>query len=92
MSEPDELDLMIERVRTKRAIGVPLYLTCAEVFYEFADQMSDATFVALEATGRLAVEQEGPLVEPLTHQPFPESFVGFVALVAERFMAEAAAN
>jgi hypothetical protein len=84
----DELDLMIGRVKAKLKPGVPLYLTAAEVFYEFADEMSDETSLALEEVGRVAIKREGQAVDPITGHPLPEVFAGFLALVAEQMMDE----
>jgi hypothetical protein len=85
MSTGDELDLMIQRVNAKRNPATPLYVTCAEVFYEFADEMSAGTFAALEETGRTAIEQEGQPAAP-DGQPLPPVLAGFMAVVAESFM------
>ena len=81
----DELDLMIDRVRDQGAPSVPLHITCAEVFYEFADEMSDETFAGLEAAGQAAIEQEGQPVTP-EGKPLPEALAGFCALVGEQFI------
>jgi hypothetical protein len=78
----DELDLMIDRVRARRTPSTPLSVTCTEVFYEFADEMSDETFLALEETGR-AVGQPA-----LDGKAVPEALAGFLALAAEALLAE----
>jgi hypothetical protein len=94
----DELDLMIERVKTKRSPKVPLFVTCAEVFYEFADEMSDETFLALEETYEKVRQVEGAPVFPPGYESIERliranpghaaAYNGFTALVAERLMAK----
>lgn len=84
----DELDLMIGRVKAKLEPGVPLFVTIAEVFQEFADEVSNETFLALEDVGRIAIQQEGQVVDPVTGSPLPEVLAGFVALASERLMEE----
>ena len=55
----DELDLMIDEVRSRRTDDVPLYITVTEVLYEFMDELDDSTLVGLEAAGYKAVASEG---------------------------------
>jgi hypothetical protein len=83
----DELDLMIARVKARRSAKTPLYITVAEVYYEFADEMSDETFLALEEVGRASIANEGQPVDPSTGKPLPDAVAGFAALVAEALMA-----